>query len=427
MALIFETVWYTQEEGEYPFPVLRELSHINVDNTSEFAGGAGLPYDPYLIADTSHLNQIRKYPDAYFKMTSDIVFTEADFAENGEFYNDNQGWVPIESFTGNFEGNGHTITGLLCHSSGELAGLFGVNKGHIQNLGMLDGDISIVHDSNFSCYAGGIAAKNEGSIFHCYNTCSVKVTNNYGSLAIAGGIAGENSSNNDGSKISDCYNSGDITAISIQNSAWSGGIVGRNGKPIANCYNIGEIRSTAPNHSYFGGIVGEYYFTVISDCYYLNNTSKGVGDGIDTTVSCTADQMKQQSTFVGFDFDTIWEIDGYHDYPYPQLKSNRQEPIRSIELLTPPTSAQLIEGLLPDLSGATVKILYEDGFEISTDVTAQMLSELDIDQLGIQTVHLTYGGKTTAETIDIEVIPKSIISIAVTTPPAKPPTCRGSR
>ena len=48
-----------------------------------------------------------------------------------------------------------------------------------------------------------------------------------------------------------------------------------------------------------------------------------------------------------------------------------------------------------------------------------MLSELDIHQLGVQTVHLTYGGKTTAETIDIEVIPKSIVSMAVTTPPAK--------
>lgn len=134
---------------------------------------------------------------------------------------------------------------------------------------------------------------------------------------------------------------------------------------------------------------------------------------------CTDEELKLQGTFSKFDFQNIWEIDNYRNYPYPQLKSSRQELIQSIELLSPPTNNQVIEGLLPDLSGATVKIVYADGFEIVTEATSQMLSELDINQIGVQTIHLTYGGQKTAETVDIEVIPKSITSIAVTTLPTK--------
>ena len=443
----FDTVWEFLEKNLYPFPTLQTAPYFEEnteENTTDFAGGTGTPYNPFLISNKTHLNNVRKYLDAHFKMVADIVFTEADFAEGGEFYNDGQGWEPIggngsTTFTGVFDGDEHTITGLYCNRSGDgvqCAGLFGYNKGIIHNLGIEDGDISSkTLSSDTSSYAGGIAGYNDnnGTINDCYNTGSTSASSDY--YAYAGGIAGYN--DNDGT-ISNCYNIGSVSASSnaggilgnnsgtisncynvgdVSKSYDAGGIAGSNSGTISNCYNIGDVSKSY----YVGGIAGRNYKT-ITNCYYLDNILKGVGNGTDTTIKCTVEQMKQQSTFIGFDFDTVWEIDGYYSYPYPQLKNNQQQPIQpvqSIELLSQSADIQLIEGLWPDSIDATVKITYADGLEITTNVTSQMLSELDISQIGTQTIHLTYGGKVTAETIDIEVIPKSISSIAVTTLPDK--------
>lgn len=224
----------------------------------------------------------------------------------------------------------------------------------------------------------------------------------------AGGIAGYNRDDT----ISNCYNTGSVMASTSR----VGGIVGYNFSGlINNCYNIGSVPADSSDA---GGIVGGNY-GAISNCYYPDTISKGVGFGEGTATKCTAEQMKKQITFIGFDFNTVWEIDSYRDYPYPQLKHNRQESIQSLELLTPPVNHQVVEGLLPDSTGATVKITYEDGTVVTTAATAQMFSELDVNQIGPQKIHLRYGGQVTAETVDIEVIPKSILSIAVTTLPDK--------
>ena len=445
----FDATWTFVSDKIYSFPVLRHISYIakvEIEQSTGFLDGFGTEENPYLISNKNHLNNVRNHLNAHFKMVANIQFTEADFAEGGDFYNDGQGWEPIgnngrPAFNGSFDGNGHVITGLVCNRTGTgavYAGLFGYNKGGIFNLMMVDSNVSAVAtvESDFAS-AGNIAAVSSGNIYNCSNIGGASTAAGK-SFSEAGGIVGRI---REYGKVSNCYNTGDVSA------SYAGGITGRNYGIIDDCYNTGSIRGgsgggiagltsnilglTHPNfgtitscyntgHVTAGGIVGTGEHDRVLYCYYLDTAVEGIGGSdTDTATKCTVDQMKQQSTFAGFDFDAVWEIDGYHDYPYPQLKNNRQEPIRSIELLTSPTNGQLIEGLLPDLSGATVKILYEDGFEITTDVTSQMLSELDIHQLGVQTVHLTYGGKTTAETIDVEVIPKSIVSMAVTTPPAK--------
>lgn len=133
--------------------------------------------------------------------------------------------------------------------------------------------------------------------------------------------------------------------------------------------------------------------------------------------------MKQQSTFSGFDFSCIWKLDVSADYPYPQLR----KPIKSIELLLHPNSIQVLEGLQPDLTGVTVCATNDDGEEFAIPATTEMLLEFNPYETGIQKINLIYGGQTTAETIDIEVIPKSIVSIAVTTPPTKTTYVQGQQ
>ena len=64
-------------------------------NTNEFAGGTGTAEDPYLVSTKEHLNNVRFYLSAHFKMINDIEFADADFAEGGMFYNGGDGWEPL--------------------------------------------------------------------------------------------------------------------------------------------------------------------------------------------------------------------------------------------------------------------------------------------------------------------------------------------
>ncbi|MBQ1965819.1 MAG: hypothetical protein II348_04005, partial [Clostridia bacterium] len=97
-----------------------------------------------------------------------------------------------------------------------------------------------------------------------------------------------------------------------------GGIVGSlsASSTVKNCYNVGQIRSADG----FGGIVGDKYDGTIENCYYLNNVTVGVGSGKDTCTKCTSEQMKKPSTFVDFDFNTVWKM-GSGSYLYPVLQN----------------------------------------------------------------------------------------------------------
>lgn len=66
-----------------------------------------------------------------------------------------------------------------------------------------------------------------------------------------------------------------------------------------------------------------------------------------------------------------------------------------------------------------MKITYQDGKTVTVDATTKMLSELNINQAGSQTVHLTYGGVKSTETITIEVLKKQLDHIKVNALPNK--------
>ena len=282
------------------------------ETDAEFAGGTGTEQDPYLIETKAQLNNVRNYLSAYFKLAADIEFTESDFAAGGAFYNEGAGWVPIgananNAFTGVFDGNGHTIRGLQVNISGTstvYAGLFKGNKGTIQNLGMTEGSVSAKTTSNYA-YAGGIAGYNYGTISNSYNTGSVSASSKY---AYVGGIAGDNSGT-----ISDSYNTGSVSASSSSSSskAYAGGIAGYNDEgTISNSYNTGSVSASSSFSSYAGGIAGSNSSSgTIEECYYLDIITKGVGSGTDSCVKCSAEEMQKQSTFAGFDFESVWSIE----------------------------------------------------------------------------------------------------------------------
>jgi hypothetical protein len=164
---------------------------------AQFSGGAGTSGNPYLITTATDLNQVRNYLAASFKLMDDV--------------NAGSAWVPIGSnssnsdasrFTGNFDGNGHTITinGVgtvplvtVISYNYYYVGLFGyVGTGAtIQNL-KVAGSVTFNAGGNF-CNMGGIAGRNEGgTISNCVAAQNIVLTLSADIMreGFAGGIAG---------------------------------------------------------------------------------------------------------------------------------------------------------------------------------------------------------------------------------------------
>ena len=184
---------------------------------------------------------------------------------------------------------------------------------------------------------------------------------------------------------------------------------------------MGNVSASSDSSSYAGGIAGyNREGGTISNCYYLNIIAKGVGGGTDNTVSCTLKQMTQQDTFVGFDFDTVWTMEGNEDYLYPELQNvpmQFEKELASISV-TPPTKTEYLEGKETlDITGGKLTLTYNNGTSEVIDLTTDMVNGFDNTKIGKQTLTVTYQEKTT--TFEVEIIAKSLDGIAVTAPPTK--------
>ncbi len=143
-----------------------------------------------------------------------------------------------------------------------------------------------------------------GSITNCYSTGDASGD------ARSGGFVGENEAT-----ISDCYSTGSATGGNRV-----GGFAAYNyvGGSIINCYSTGSASGTGN----VGGFVGEDIATITS-CYWDIETSGTVTS--DGGVGKTTAEMKQQSTFTGWDFGSTWSI--IEDVTYPDLRGMPEETI----------------------------------------------------------------------------------------------------
>ena len=417
----FETVWEFAQDNVCLFPTLRSVPLSQPeDNTTDFAGGNGSFYYPYQIENKTHLNNARKYLGAHFQMTADIIFSPTDFEESGAFYNDGQGWQPIDTdetqpFAGVFDGNGHTVSGLICNLIGDgsvYAGLFGWNCGTISHLGMKDNTISATATH---AYAGGVAGANYATITGCYHTGTVSTSTPSPSLspdtdsnAFAGGIAGYNQY-----RISKCYNTGTIYSMAKTAYVYTGGIAGYNYDTIVNCYNTGSISSS----DYAGGILGANY-GVVKSCYYLDTSEQGVDNGFwDDSIRCTMNEMQRQETFAEFDFETVWTMEGNPEYLYPELRDVPAlftKKLERIAITASPSKTSYHEGEAFDASGLQITAYYNNGAsEVITDYTLSGYTPT----FGTKEITVNYKGKIA--TFTVTVVSKLVVSIAIKSTPAK--------
>ncbi len=212
-------------------------------------------------------------------------------------------WTPIgtsfgNSYTGTFDGNGKTITGLTVTGSDRYTGLFGFIKGTVKNVVLTEINItsgtfvggvagwsfggniencSVSGSVSGSDVGGVVGYQQGGSITGCSSSATVKGTQR------AGGVAG---ATNSGATLTACYATGDVTVENDgPNNACAGGVVGSNAySTVIACYAAGNVSGTGSGTIHVGGVVGENYATVTA-CYWsgLPDNDNGGATKVDGT------------------------------------------------------------------------------------------------------------------------------------------------
>ena len=217
-------------------------------------------------------------------------------------------WEPIgarwSQYTGTFDGQGHTISGLYFnnpHSS--YVGLFGCigANGKISNVGVLDSYFQ------FSELGGGVCGVNYGTVRDCKNTGSVR------GLAAIGGVCGLNEK---GGIIENSFNEGTVSGTG-DNVQQVGGVCGYNNGTIKSCYNTASVSG----QNSVGGVCGFNSRGIITNCFNEGTVSGqtfvggvcGNGCGVTTTNCFNGGFVSGQSHVSG--------VCGY-DYNYDGTLTN---------------------------------------------------------------------------------------------------------
>lgn len=277
--------------------------------------GDGSKLSPYVISTENELRTVSAYINnhsgwsaLHYKLDDDIAISNPETANN---------FIPFGSvsnqFTGSFDGDGYTISGLnlslednnvalfrIVAASGQIknlnvsgftvngkkntAALVGTNRGEVYNCSVTDSEISGTENT------GAVIGYNFGTVSYVTNAADVQGTMsvggivglheagsvlysiNYGTVhgvdgtesSVIGGIAGESYS-----AINYCGNMGSVSA-----DEYAGGIIGIAFADFRSLYNHGAVSA----ESYSDCIVGYYDYEseeMPELCFCLEGTSSG--------------------------------------------------------------------------------------------------------------------------------------------------------
>jgi len=385
------TVYCPASTSYYESPKITVIIPAN-----EFAGGNGEAATPYKITTSEMLDKVRNHLTGCFLLMNDLDLT-AYLSDTGAGYNGGHGFKPIGTletygyFTGTFDGNGKVIRGLKIANLSSRSALFEyIPEGAvIKNLGI---DV-IITGADVSM--GGLVARNYGTISGCYVTGTVTNTGDNGYI---GGLVASNTG-----RIENCYSTAEVTGGSL-----NGGLVGT-------C-DIGTIQhSYAIGKSYLVRRVNYNY--LVSNSYY-ESSNNALEDLNGTGLGRTLETMKQQSTYVGWDFDNIWMIDEGNDYP--KLRQFQSIAVLVTEVTLDKTELALAVGGTETLSatitpeGATNKnVTWSSDKEAVATVDSTGKVAAVAEGTAAITVTTKDGGKTAVcnVTVPIHVNPEPVVDI----------------
>ena len=276
----------TDCDAYQPAVLTTDKYDINEDGTKdavyEISNAGQLYWFAGLVNGT--LSGVAQNKSANAVLTADIVVNANVLKSDGTL---NEGtfkeWTPIATsaspYTGIFDGQNHTISGLYFNQENSYdVGLFGRNNGKIANAGILD---SYFYGTS---KVGGVCGNNyTGTISNCYNTGSVS------GIGTAGGVSGYNYTGS----ITNCYNTGNVSG----SSGFVGGVSGYNdGGTITNCYNTSSVSG---KERYVGGVIGRNESNAtITNCYYDSAiyTGNAIGANDGTTEKVEGKTIEQFKT-----------------------------------------------------------------------------------------------------------------------------------
>lgn len=258
-----------------------DASFTNISNpTTCDAIGNGKQDCPYILLNGAQLNDLATNSSAnrgaQYKMDENIDLSP---------YSSN--WTPF-SFSGTFDGNGHSITGFNSAVSTTTTnfGLFNQNTGTIKNLTINNCQIKEDNGDVSGTYIGAIAYwNNGGTIENCHVNGTMEGDYVAGITCI-----------NDGNIVA-CSNSADIVGYAVAGISF---MVMRNAQFIG-CCNFGTLSGSAGSFYILGTGNG-----TISACYWLNNGTV-IGDNGATNWEAAIDDMNNALQSAGYDYQYVLE------------------------------------------------------------------------------------------------------------------------
>lgn len=256
----------TDCDAYQPAVLTTDKYDIDNDDSKDKVYEIGNAGELYWFSDKV-LNNNDTYGKINVVLTDDIVVNEnvlkSDGTLNEGMYRD---WIPIGTFyygknhvpfaapySGKFDGQNHTISGLYLKKDDDRSiGLFGcIEDGKIYNVSILDSYFSGATD------VGGICGKSHlGTVVNCHNAGTINGTTGNSHLGI-GGICGSTYKG----IITDCDNTGVVNG-----DTYVGGICGDSTSPITRCYNTGNVSGVYRVAGICGNSSSGGYASDITNC-----------------------------------------------------------------------------------------------------------------------------------------------------------------
>lgn len=244
-------------------------------------------------------------------------------------------WTPIgmdktKAYTGNFDGNGHTISGLYINSTAANTGMFGRigSSAVVKNLtladsvirstknytgaitGYIDDAASVTncHTKNSvqvsaAVYTGGITGYQDdtSTLTRCSNAAEVTGANN------VGGISGYNWSKSSAS-LTDSYNRGSVSGSNLV-----GGICAQIyiGGTVSDVYNLGTVQATGTAGTpTAGGITGVFRWGTIKSAYNAGIVKATAKGGVAGRLEASSSSRTVQNVFYSNEYEAVGNLNG---------------------------------------------------------------------------------------------------------------------
>ena len=226
-----ETVDVTENNGVYSFVMPESDVTVSANIIPIPWSGSGTQADPWIICYPSQMELLatnvnggNSYSGKYFKLGNDITYSHGDGeTENNYtpigFYQNSKDNHP---FQGNFDGDGHIISGIRIYSTDNYQGLFRyvTEAGTIHNVTLAD---AVINGSNDTGGIVGLFNAPQGLVCNCIVKSDV------------------------------------LIKASTSGADWHGGIVGRLYSGIVRaCVSSAHLTPNGTGCSYYGGISGEF-------------------------------------------------------------------------------------------------------------------------------------------------------------------------